>query len=453
MSFRARLVLLNMLLVLFTLLLGCGVFIWSTGLLVMRSIDGDMLRAAQMVGPRMRPGGDGMFPPLPMRRGPDDPHRPRIFDANGVDVEQRQAGPVDLNSIKQKPVEPLLVTVNRDGESWRVLTRRAPNPDREEYIQVAHELSEFNRMRATQTQLLLLLIPFALFIAAVVGWWTAQKAVAPIEAIATSAEGITEESLDTRLESHGTDELARLTKAFNAMLGRLSRAFADREASLERQRNFAADASHELRTPLARIRLVASGLVDQQSTAEEQAQSIGIIHQASVEMSQLVDQLLLLARLEGSATDDDASCEIVAATREATELSSNRATINVDVDEHLLVHGPAGDVQRAIQNLVQNAVRYTPDPGKVTVRVAQEGADCVINVIDEGIGIAPDDLPHLGERFYRTDASRSREAGGNGLGIAIAKEIVHRCDGELTFNSELGKGTTATIRLPIFQKK
>ena len=453
MPFRTRLVWLNVVLVLFTLLLVCGVFIWSTGLLVLRSIQGDMLRVAHDIGPRRGPGRPDFEPRGPGPRMPYDPHRPRIFDATGRDVENPEIAPIDLRAIEQKPTQPMFSTVNRDDQVWRVVTMRTPNPEPEEYVQVAHVLTDYYRMRRTQMSLVLLLVPFALFVAIVSARWFAQKAVAPIEDVASSAETITEENLDTRLESKGSDELARLTNAFNAMLGRLSRAFADREASLERQRNFAADASHELRTPLTRIRLVASSLVEQPAASDDQATSIKIIHQASVDMSNLVDQLLLLARLEGSGVKEGESCAINQAVHSAIEAARGTRTVqqNSTVADDLAVTGPSADITRAIQNLVQNAVRYSPEGNPVVVRIDREDQNCIVSVVDQGMGIAAQDIEKLGERFYRTDSSRSRDVGGTGLGLAITKEIVHRCGGSLSFESEPGKGTTATIKIPIFE--
>ena len=225
-------------------------------------------------------------------------------------------------------------------------------------------------------------------------------------------------------------------------------------AALERQRAFAADASHELRTPLT-VLLTNAELLSrhpERTLAEYQDVVADII--AEIErLSRLVGDLLTLARADqgraGLALHEVDLAEIGGAVaRQFTPIAAaKRLSVQVESAPGVFVSGDQDRLQQLAVILIDNAVRYTAQ-GSVTVRIAQEGNSALLAVRDTGAGIAPEHLPHLFERFYRTDAARSTEEGGMGLGLAIAEWIVHSHHGDIEVTSTPGQGSTFTVRLP-----
>jgi two-component system, OmpR family, phosphate regulon sensor histidine kinase PhoR len=212
--------------------------------------------------------------------------------------------------------------------------------------------------------------------------------------------------------------------------------------------------SHEIRTPLT----VLSGFVETMASlplsATEQTRVLGLMAQQTDRMQALVSDLLTLAQLEGSprpATDQwhDMSSLLAQAHADGRELSRGRHQVDLDGEAHADVAGNRTELLSAISNLVNNAVRYTPDGGRIGVRFhLREGGGADVIVVDSGVGIAREHIPRLTERFYRVDGSRSRETGGTGLGLAIVKHVLQRHNGELVIDSEPGKGSTFQLVFP-----
>ena len=260
------------------------------------------------------------------------------------------------------------------------------------------------------------------------------------------------QDLSERLPVSGQDEFSELASTFNGMLGRLETAFKRQEKILEQQRRFTADASHELKTPLTVIKGNTSMTLGAHPTEADFRQSMQEIDQAANSMSHLVQDLLLLARSDSGLVSGN---RIELLMREILEraISSVRplggAPISLDIeDEMLCVQGNEMELTRVFSNLLNNAMRYTPEDGNITVTVRRKGDFAAVCVADTGIGIAAEHLPHLGERFYRIDDSRTRPSGGTGLGLSICKGIVEGHQGTLIFESELGSGTRAWVMLP-----
>jgi signal transduction histidine kinase len=246
------------------------------------------------------------------------------------------------------------------------------------------------------------------------------------------------------------------------MLGRLEGAF-DRqralvcqlEALLAEQKRFTADASHELKTPLSVAKIHADLLLHSNPTEAEYKESLESIEDAVDRMSHLVQDLLLLAQTDAGHMSKKRTAIIVRdLVEQARHLHcvSNGPPIDLEqVDPSLTVVGSEDELVRVFSNLVGNAIRHTPAPGKIVVRATMRDEQIVTCIIDTGEGIAAEHLPHLGERFYRVDSSRTREHGGTGLGLSICKRLVENHNGSLTFESEPGKGTTVTVTLPAAQ--
>ena len=219
------------------------------------------------------------------------------------------------------------------------------------------------------------------------------------------------------------------------------------------RRDFVANVSHEIRTPVTAIGGFAETLLDLPLEPEQQREYLGIILKQSQTMQRLVEDLLTLASLESSTAPPEAervdvTAMIRAVGAEAKALSNGRHTITYRLEAPPLALAAPVELESAIRNLVINAVRYTPAQGRIEIGWRIIGTDGCLTVMDSGIGIAPEHLPRLTERFYRVDRGRSRDSGGTGLGLAIVKHIMQRHGGQLRIDSSLGKGSTFTLVLP-----
>ncbi|HUY06168.1 MAG TPA: ATP-binding protein [Acidimicrobiales bacterium] len=318
---------------------------------------------------------------------------------------------------------------------------------------IALPLSSF---AGTMNKLLFVdLIVTAVVIGALVilGYIVVLIGMRPLEDIEVIAEAIAAGDLSRRIEQDnlGT-EVGRLGAALNTMLGYIERAFTRQQASEDQLRQFLADASHELRTPVTSIRgyseLFRRGA---QSRPEDLALAMRRIEDESIRMGVLVDDLLLLARLDQGrplerlpvrigdiVTDAAADVQVVAPDRQ----------VSVDVDEDIVVTGDEQRLRQVVMNLLQNALRHTPSTTPIEVGVHLDRESVEFRVTDHGEGIPTEHLGHIFERFYRADPSRTRGSGGSGLGLAIVSSIVSAHHGDVRVESEVGVGTTFVVRLP-----
>ncbi|MBI2941169.1 MAG: HAMP domain-containing histidine kinase [Chloroflexi bacterium] len=287
---------------------------------------------------------------------------------------------------------------------------------------------------------------------ALIGSALARTALRPLERFARTAEEIGEaRDFSRRVDYRGPrDELGRLATTFNRMLERLQDAYAGLEAALASQRRFVADASHELRTPLTTIRGNAS-LLQQvpHMTPADRDDAIAQIVGESERLSRLVQDLLTLARADAGlhlARHPVGLRGIVAEVIRQARFWRDGVLVQAGELGDATVIGDADTLRQLAVILVDNAVKYTPAGGSVTVSLVADEGTAVLEVADTGIGISAEDLPHVFERFYRAD--RARSAGGTGLGLAIARWIVTEHNGRIDVVSEAGKGTTFIVRLP-----
>jgi two-component system OmpR family sensor kinase len=280
------------------------------------------------------------------------------------------------------------------------------------------------------------------------GWLLSRRAVRPIEAMSATAAAISADNLSRRIDLTGVDsELGRLGQILNAMFGRL-------EAAFERQVRFTADASHELRTPLAVIHSHAELALARPRSAEDYRAALEASLRAAKRMKGLVDGLLTLARADAGRlemTRDQLDLgELV--EESAALLAPLAAAAGVRVSlaaKPVAVTGDAGRLAQVVTNLLTNAIHYNRAGGSVMVKVDGTAREAVLTVGDTGCGIPQGDRQHIFERFYRVDKARSRELGGSGLGLAICKSIVEAHGGAITFTSEVDRGTTFEVRLPL----
>jgi two-component system, OmpR family, sensor kinase len=281
-----------------------------------------------------------------------------------------------------------------------------------------------------------------------------QAALSPVEAVVKAAGEMSEGDLSRRLPvANPKDEIGRLTTTINALLARLEVAFTRLEETLSRQRRFAADASHELRTPLTAIsghaRMLAQWALD--GDIETAHRSVDTIRREAGKMRGLVESLLTLTRGDEGAPMEVARYDLGAVGKEATETARAAADGKVSVDFVPIEHEITAtfDRERVLQVasiLLDNAVKYTPEGGSVTVSVGEEDGSVALTVSDTGIGISEDQLPLIFERFYRADPSRSED--GAGLGLSIARQIAESHGGQIRAQSTPGTGSTFTLLLP-----
>lgn len=220
------------------------------------------------------------------------------------------------------------------------------------------------------------------------------------------------------------------------------------------RRDFVANVSHELRTPITVVAGFLENLADTPKPPPEFLErSVHLMRDQTLRMQRLVEDLLTLSRLESEQYPlKEAPVDVCDLVRklgaDARGLSHGRHRVRLDLDSHSRLNGSEDELRSAFGNLVSNAVRYTPEGGCVTIGWSGRGAESVFWVQDSGIGIEPEHIPRLTERFYRVDRSRSRSTGGTGLGLAIVKHVLHRHQARLEVASEPGKGSTFSVVFP-----
>ncbi len=293
----------------------------------------------------------------------------------------------------------------------------------------------------------------ALLVAIAGAYLLARTALRPVDAVVSAAREMTEGDLSRRLPVvNRRDEIGRLATTMNGLLARLEAAFTRREEVLAYQRRFAADASHELRTPVTAIRghsrmLKKWGLEDP-GTARR---GIDAIEAESERLEQLVESLLVLTRGDDGAPLDIGLHDLAEVVAEAVATAKATAGERVRIE---YTRPPGGvmavfdpdRIREAVGILLDNAVKYTPDGGRIEVRVVERDDEVLLKVSDTGLGITEEELPLVFERFYRADSSRAAE--GTGLGLSIARQISESHGGRLEANSVVGEGSTFTLILP-----
>jgi len=271
----------------------------------------------------------------------------------------------------------------------------------------------------------------------------------PIADMTDASAALSANNLSNRINIAGTkNELKDLATVINGMLDRI-------EVSYNSQKQFVSDASHELRTPIAVIQGYASMLERWGKTDKEVLdEGIAAISQETSAMKELVERLLFLARhdkktlmLEMEVFDPT---EIISAVYRDARLLSSAHQFTLSPLEHCMVHGDKGMLKQLMRILVDNAIKYTPADGNITLGLMRNDEECVLSVTDTGAGITSEELPRIFDRFYRSDKARKAQSSGHGLGLSIARIIVVAHGGKMTVRSKEGVGTTFMVRLPLY---
>ncbi|HEY0902850.1 MAG TPA: HAMP domain-containing sensor histidine kinase [Marmoricola sp.] len=327
-------------------------------------------------------------------------------------------------------------TVWSRGERWRVV---AVNAGDDQALVLAQSLQATDRMLERLGLVMLLFGIAGMIVAGLAGWAVARNGLRPVRRLTAAVEDIARTQRLDPIPVEGTDEVARLAQSFNEMLHALS-------ASQHRQRQLVADAGHELRTPLTSLRTNLDLLVQADTSsglsAQSRAELLDDVRAQISEMTTLVGDLVELARDEPVSPTLE-PVELTALLGQAVARVRRRADVEFDVTTSpWWVTGDADAIERAITNLLDNAAKWSPDGGVVTVTLARG----TLMVADQGPGIAEHDLPHVFERFYRSAESRSMP--GSGLGLSIVRSIAERHGGGVRAGSAPGGGAAFWLTLP-----
>ena len=335
-----------------------------------------------------------------------------------------------------------------DSQRWRLYALPLSGA---EYLVAIAPLGMIDASVRRFGQIMLIMAGAGTALTFLAGWLVAAHALRPVSVLTDVAGGIARSREFSRRVSAVSvavrhDELGRLAATFNEMLASLERAYTA-------QQRFVADASHELRAPLTAIQANLELLRDRKDMpAEEQERATDEAAREASRLARLVADLLALARADAGTPLRRETVELDRVVMEVIGEARHLATgqrLEIGTLEPSAIQGDSDRVKQLLLILVDNAIKYTPPGGRVSLGLSRSGGYATFAVRDTGIGIAPDELPRVFERFYRADPARSRDSGGTGLGLPIAHWVARQHGGTVELESAPGRGTTATVRLPL----
>ncbi|MHC8522145.1 sensor histidine kinase [Rossellomorea sp. H39__3] len=273
----------------------------------------------------------------------------------------------------------------------------------------------------------------------------------PVKEMKAFSNRVANGDFSKRLDVSRNDEMSELGRTFNHMVDSL-------ENQEERKRQFLSNVAHELRTPLTYIGGYTAVLMDKVHTDPDDAEeSLKLIQKESIRMQKLINELLELNKLEDSSShlefEPIVLSELLSDTLSLVQPHALEKDLVLEksLDEETIINGDPDRIRQVVYNVLDNAIKYSKPQGKIILRSSRQGDEALISIRDHGIGIPSSSIPRIGERFYRSDLSRTRNSGGYGLGLSIAKEILHRHGGSMQIESEEGAGTTVTVKIPLLK--
>jgi len=345
--------------------------------------------------------------------------------------------------------EPALVKVDTDKGRFLFFNDRLVGADGHAFfLQVGEPLEPSDEALRRFARLALLLLPLGVLLAGTSGYVMAGRALSPIRTMAKTAQDIEVANLDRRLPLlHNNDDLDRLARTFNDMLDRLQHAVSE-------MRQFTSSIAHELRTPLTALRGEAEVALLQAKSIDDYRGLIGSQLEEFEKLTRLINQLLTLARAEsGELRLDIRTFDAAALLDDVVETflpvaAEKGIKIHFDAQQKISIDGDPQWIERAVVNLLDNAIKYTQEGGTVWVDLAQGPHDSRIEIRDNGIGIPQSAVAHIFDRFYRADSARGKEIDGVGLGLSLVKWIVDRHGGTIEVNTRVGAGSSFVLHLP-----
>lgn len=360
-------------------------------------------------------------------------------------------GPVARQQVRWESEH--LETLDREGEqSLRLLSYPLLEDGKlSGVIQIGQELGPLQETVEELRLIFLVVGPFAIFWLCIGCWLLAERLLAPIIEVTEAAQGITADNLSKRLPlGNHQDELGQMVNSLNQMLDRIDKSF-------RRVRQFSGDASHELRTPLTILRGETEVTLRWAKTPEEFRDMLKSNMEEIDRMERIIESLLTLAKSEvgeltlemKSLSLSDLVQDLYLQSRILSEAKNIDVEMILNVEKEIRIRGDELRLRQMFLNLISNGIKYTSENGRLQIALAQESDYARVDIIDTGIGIAAEHLPHIFDRFYRVDKARNRMDGGTGLGLSIVKWIVEAHGGSITVSSQPEKGSSFSVRLPI----
>ncbi len=360
----------------------------------------------------------------------------------------------DPNAVSRVkgPIAKSFVRTERLPEGHELLVASAPfeaAPGQRFLIEVGAPVAPL--LSALRPLVISLVVGLPIIVAVGVGggYVLVRRALAPVIRIAEKAEQITLHSLSDRLPLSQTgDELERLSISLNHMITRLDEAF-------QQSKRFLADASHELRTPLTIMRGELENIAQRGQLDAEARDTVGSVLEEVESLVKIVEGLLALSRLDAGEAQtewvefDFAQLATTTAEQMCLLAEDKGVTVSCDAAREVPVRGDRARLKQIVVNLLDNAIKYTPRGGSVRLKIVSSNGDAVLEVADNGIGIPPEAVPHVFDRFFRVDKARSRELGGAGIGLSIVKAICAAHGGQIEVESAEGRGSQFRFKLPL----
>jgi len=382
-----------------------------------------------------------------------------ITSENGIVLADSQQDPVTMDNHRERPElqqahESGLGVVTRFSKTLSKSMRYMAMPIDDAnhqygFIRVALPLSHIDQRLDRLRNIVMVAASLTAIIALLLGFWIARSFAAPLSRMTNMAKLYSEGDYKQRLEIDRQDEIGELAKTLNLF----AETAAQREAT---RRDFIANASHELKTPVTAIQGITETLLEDAGMDEEmRKQFLQKVNGQSIRLSQLISDLLALSRLESSGTDsfkNIALKEIIEGNCKVLLPFAKEKTLSLDFqcpETKVVISGDEESLNQLLINLLDNAIKYTPEGGKVTVQLTTNNEQAIIEVEDNGIGVEPAEQQRIFERFYRVDKARSKTLGGTGLGLSIVKHIVIRHQGHIALESTPDQGSIFRVTLPL----
>lgn len=372
-----------------------------------------------------------------------------IYDSKGRLLAPENTQGLKVNALLE---DGQIKKVNTDGSDWLVYDVYTVVNEKGIWVRGVVLISELEATIQSMTILALIGGPFFLLVAAVGGFYITKRAFRPIQKIVDTADQISfGKDLTLRMGgqyNNSKDEVARLAKTFDKMFDRLQKSF-------EAEKQFTSDASHELRTPIAIIIAQCEYALDTKETSIENKEEINVILRQARKMSGLLSSLLMLARADDGRIqlmmEEVNISELTDVICEELGMAGNDLGVTIEpmIEKDVTLMADETLFMRLITNLISNAITYNKENGHVFVRILQKEGQCILEVEDNGIGIAKEHIEKIFNRFYRVDVSRNREGKGSGLGLAMVSWIVEVHGGRIEVISEPQTGSKFTVYLPL----